>query len=662
MAGLRDPIVTRSGRSSSDPLGPRELTRRRHVRRRSIGAFLGLAIGFATIGGTGSPAAVAAEGCDAGRQKGPGGHEYQLICTKRTFAEAKAAAVRAGGHLVTIGSAAENAFVFDLANVPQAWSEPNIYGMVTGPWIGFAQDPDGAEPAGGWKWVTGESVGYTNWAAGEPNDFEDSPAPEDRAVLWGPGGVPAAVWNDIGQAASIPSIIEFEPKLSIDWTMPARLTPDTPSEKSWHLFDGLPRIRDVNPDAWKANVFLLRGNARYACPSGIRFAWKVEPLDGGRVLRRAEPGCKLTLSVTRLGRYKVIATKETLKAGRWRRDADPTASKTVLVKDWLIVGLGDSNGSGEGNPGSFFYTRCNRGTASYQFQTALYVERQDPRTSVTFLHAACSGARIEHLVDRPYPGTRPANPPLSPQIEQVSFLLSQGAPKRSVDAALVSVGVNDLAFGPLMTFCVKHARQNLVLPGTPCPDKGALIQLDAKGRVSGFRPSANGSEMRIHLQRLLRQLPDRYPELARELKAGVAPRGGLGLSADRVFITQYPDFMHGADGDYCDTRDDNLYFLANWDRSTWTWLSLAGAQLNQRVRAAASRFGWRAVAPAAIGSRGWCNLTSSLFRGIGEAIFRWNLDGPFHPIAEAHLMARDAHTPLICRKLYKTDDCTGRPR
>ena len=41
-------------------------------------------------------------------------------------------------------------------------------------WLGGFQDtqaPDYAEPAGGWRWVTGEKWNYTYWARGEPNEF-----------------------------------------------------------------------------------------------------------------------------------------------------------------------------------------------------------------------------------------------------------------------------------------------------------------------------------------------------------------------------------------------------------------------------------------------------------------------------------------------------------
>lgn len=68
------------------------------------------------------------------------------------------------GHLATITSAAENAFVYSLVDFkPGSTRKGSI-------WLGGVQTAGGPEPAGGWTWVTGETWAYTNWAAVEPND------------------------------------------------------------------------------------------------------------------------------------------------------------------------------------------------------------------------------------------------------------------------------------------------------------------------------------------------------------------------------------------------------------------------------------------------------------------------------------------------------------
>lgn len=115
---------------------------------------------------------------------GGNGHWYEAISAPNTsWTNAKAAAEAAGGHLATITSAAENAFIFDL--VPLVGGNPSPY------WLGGFQSPAFPEPPtnAGWQWVTGEAWSYTNWANGEPNNAsEDSLA----FAFFAPGGV----WND----------------------------------------------------------------------------------------------------------------------------------------------------------------------------------------------------------------------------------------------------------------------------------------------------------------------------------------------------------------------------------------------------------------------------------------------------------------------------------
>lgn len=456
--------------------------------------------------------------------------------------------------------------------------------------------------------------------------------------------------------------IELTPSLTVDWEMPERLSADAPDEQGWGGNDGLMPLRHLDPASWKAEVFLRVDDERYTCPADERFAWAITPLDGGKVLKQPKPGCSFRLEASRLGRYKVTATRERRKAGGWRREPTVAATRTVLLKDWVIVGLGDSNGSGEGNP-PFFFERCNRSTASYQFQTALYLEHQDPHTSVTFLHASCSGARIEHLVSRRYEGTRPSNPPLRPQIAQIANLLSAATPARDVDAALVSVGVNDLAFGPLMKFCIQYAQETLTTPGPACPEISVRAERDAKGRIVGYEPDGGGQLARTMENLLLKQLPARYPPLARALVQPIKA-SGLGLSPRRVIITRYPDFSHGPDAEPCDTRDATIYPLPHWAPPTWTWFSQLGTQLNRKVEAAAAAADWKVVPvnTPALERRGYCNLQHSLFVGIYRSIWKQNTDGPFHPNEEAHQIARHENTPILCSLLYRKDDCTGKPR
>jgi hypothetical protein len=91
--------------------------------------------------------------------QGGNGHAYDVVFDDGTsFGEARAAAGGGGWHLLTITSAAEQSFVEQLLigrNAP------------TGSyWIDLERDA-----GGGYAWGTGETFGYSNFAAGEPNDF-----------------------------------------------------------------------------------------------------------------------------------------------------------------------------------------------------------------------------------------------------------------------------------------------------------------------------------------------------------------------------------------------------------------------------------------------------------------------------------------------------------
>jgi len=83
------------------------------------------------------------------------------------------------GHLVTITSAQENAFV--ATTFPAASGSSSLFGY----WLGGRQYGQGP-----FQWVTGEAFSFTNWNAGEPNDL----APDEGIHFYGRGTV--GLWND----------------------------------------------------------------------------------------------------------------------------------------------------------------------------------------------------------------------------------------------------------------------------------------------------------------------------------------------------------------------------------------------------------------------------------------------------------------------------------
>jgi len=106
--------------------------------------------------------------------EGGNGHWYEVIYvpTGITWTAAHDAAIATGGYLATITSAQENDFIWELSSNPIYWyAYPG--GAYGGPYLGGYQDRNSSEysePAGGWRWATGEPWSYTNWAANLPDN------------------------------------------------------------------------------------------------------------------------------------------------------------------------------------------------------------------------------------------------------------------------------------------------------------------------------------------------------------------------------------------------------------------------------------------------------------------------------------------------------------
>jgi hypothetical protein len=110
------------------------------------------------------------------------GHSYYRSTGSAFWLTAKSNCEAMGGHLVTVTTAAENNFIFNL------WPSG---------WIGLADEAQ----EGVWRWVTNESYSYTSWNGGEPNNAGN----EDYVQFVGGGK-----WNDLPNSVSLPYVIEFD--------------------------------------------------------------------------------------------------------------------------------------------------------------------------------------------------------------------------------------------------------------------------------------------------------------------------------------------------------------------------------------------------------------------------------------------------------------------
>ncbi len=555
----------------------------------------------------------------------------------------------------------------------------------------------------------------------EPGRYRVTPSLENRdfdppssPVTVAKGGTAPADFRTCAEPRTTQSarrILRLTTKCSpgpdgLDWAVDDRVQNQV---KHWSDVSPL-HTSDVYPSNWPVNLFLTaKGDPYVDCDPQI-WKWKVTPPKGATVKKEPESGCAPSMKVSDLGTYKVEVTGKV-------NGKKVTIKKDVVVKDWLIVGMGDSNGSGEGNA-PFKVERCNRGIASYQYLTAKYVEEQDPHTTVTFIFASCSGAGVVNLVSKDYAGVRPASPPLDPQIDQATWLLARGAEgkageektPRKVDAAIISIGVNNVAFGPLMETCTMSAglKPQLIadtvskLANGTCIDWPVELFEDehsfqhfrwpidlkfnpknfgSKDYVIGAKPTqiykdwlkGKGTTVRQLINQYIHDLPEIYDGLATRLAKPIELRnGGLGITdPSRVFLTQYPDFTSDADGHLCNSKVGGAF--PNWDSEVWGFIRSSGVGLNADVAKAAGmhHFSTIEIPAKAWRGHGYCAGAATWFTSIWKGVSPFsvvfnpelnNVAGSFHPNALGHEQNFRYARAKVCAKLYKTPDCTGEPR
>jgi hypothetical protein len=123
---------------------------------------------------------------------GGNGHWYALLPNTPGWMNCATAAKAAGGHLATLTSAAENQFVLGIAT--------DFCRLA----IGLRQVTGAAEPSGGWHWITGEPLVYTNWYIGEPNNVGGIENFGELRKSQNPQ------WNDVPDSAICGAIVEWD--------------------------------------------------------------------------------------------------------------------------------------------------------------------------------------------------------------------------------------------------------------------------------------------------------------------------------------------------------------------------------------------------------------------------------------------------------------------
>ena len=127
---------------------------------------------------------------------GGNGHWYLVNHESLTWHQARDRAAALGGHLCTLTTPAEDAFVRTYLS---AWPDSQGYFHC---FLGGLQEPDSVTGILDWRWITGETWSWTGWAPGEPNDCCGG---EDYLEIY----FNNSGWNDLQPQGARRSLIEW---------------------------------------------------------------------------------------------------------------------------------------------------------------------------------------------------------------------------------------------------------------------------------------------------------------------------------------------------------------------------------------------------------------------------------------------------------------------
>ncbi|MCY2989541.1 MAG: hypothetical protein NTY19_16945, partial [Planctomycetota bacterium] len=305
--------------------------------------------------------------------------------------------------------------------------------------------------------------------------------------------------------------------------------------------------------------------------------------------------------------------------------------QTISVRDILVVAIGDSYSSGEGNPevprnpdedlpaewaraGDPEQNRehqiAHRSSSAASAQMALQLEKSDPHTSVTFVFVSASGATIQTGAFDRYRGNDNASTDpeawLPPQVDQVQDLVGG----RTIDALTVSFGGNDVGFSKILAamFLMEPDDANrademvrlnaALLQGTVGAWQAFKDSLPG-AKSSGFDiPRGNTGEP-LNLAGL-NGLAEEYTQLDSLIRDK--------LHAEHIYVTEYPFFgtVRGSNGSVVVANeimgDVSLPWyvdpFVDWevDRNELEWARNNVAKpLNVAIQAAAQEHGWTFV-------------------------------------------------------------------
>lgn len=336
------------------------------------------------------------------------------------------------------------------------------------------------------------------------------------------------------------------------------------------------------------------------------------------------------------------------------------AEADVQVRDLLIAGMGDSFGSGEGNPdlpvrfsrervadygkaelagypariGSWqqigdkrfidenarwLDQACHRSLYSHQLRAALQLSFEDPHRAVTFVDVACSGAEVTAGLFLRYKGNEWV--PNPPDLSQISFIAEAQCGRREAplqdlpEAYHLNGRVPDLKGGLVLRKCaLEDARKidliflsvggndigfSRILANAVISDKSLLKKLGG-----WFGQSYSYAEAAAALE----ALDDRYKSLNRAIHNVLHVPW---QESDRIVLTAYPGLALLGDGSaVCPSGRAGMEVVSDFklnERRVREGIWIAD-KLHRTMKSSAQSYGWTFVdahRPAFIG-RGIC--------------------------------------------------------
>lgn len=460
------------------------------------------------------------------------------------------------------------------------------------------------------------------------------PQPKAGTSLALPSAAPQSGANGtVGYRIKLPPVFVPPQKPGTKPPIPRFTWSMVPSYASgWASYNS--KTRRYSPAYVEPSRYGLNFNACKSSGNGVRvttYHWHFEGISVRNFDRRVTThNCQLTPRpggifgfFPSLGRISApyFPARGTYRVTLSVEDQDGRVSKTLThvihVRDVLIVSLGDSYASGEGDPDTSSSRRwqdkpCHRSMISGPARAARAIEKADPHASVTFISFACSGAEVKGLLQGDKQEPRG-------QIRELQDLLCRAhrlraGPKaacrpddlRRIDALFLSVGGNDVGFSHIIKHCAGVDN-----------DWRAVANSTTGGIFEKACEPGDNKPIITSVDTKIFQLPGKYHSLDQAIQNN--------FDVSQTYITEYPS----------DPFDDHsgCGVLVGIHAQVAQFLAQEGSLLDEFVERGAVRNKWNYVGGIARKFRGhgYC-ADKHWFNQVHESQgIQGDTDGTMHP-------------------------------